>query len=216
MVESVIFDMDGLMFDTERIAVETWRKLSVELGYPKLDGLIYTCFGTNYEFKRTYFAEVLGKDFPYDYFVEREREVTGGYLKENGIPLKKGLVELLDFLDESGIKKAVATSTPAKSALVTIERSGLLHRFDAIVTGDAVEKSKPEPDIFLTACEKAGANPVNSIGLEDSYNGIRAIYAAGMKPIMIPDMVKPDEEISALCYKITDSLFDVIKIIKEL
>ena len=216
MIEAVVFDMDGLMFDTEKIGIRTWNTLSVELGYPKLHNLIYTCFGTNHNFKRKYFAEVLGEDFPYDLFCRREAEITGKTLKDEGVPHKKGLVELLKYLKSNDIKTAVATSTVYVRAIEHIKDAGVYDYFDVIVTGDMTEKGKPEPDIYLKACEELGVNPKNALGLEDSYNGVRAIYSAGMKAIMIPDMVEPDDEMCSKTYAIKESLADVIDVIENL
>ncbi len=216
MVEAVVFDMDGLMFDTEKIGIRTWNTLSEELGYPKLHNLIYTCFGTNHIFKRKYFAEVLGEDFPYDLFCKREIEITGKTLKEEGVPHKKGLVELLSYLKKNNIKTAVATSTVYAPAIEHIKDAGVYDYFDVIITGDMTEKGKPEPDIYLKACYELGVDPKNAIGLEDSYNGVRAIFSAGMKAIMIPDMVEPDDEMRDKAYAIRNSLLEVIDVIERM
>ncbi len=216
MIKAVVFDMDGLMFDTEKIGIRTWKTLSVELGYPKLDGLIYTCFGTNHNFKRKYFAEVLGEDFPYDEFLKREIEITGETLKREGVPHKEGLVELLEYLKNNNIKRAVATSTIYKPAIEHIKDAGVYDYFDVIITGDMTEKGKPEPDIYLKACSELGVNPENAMGLEDSYNGVRSIYSAGMSAVMIPDMVEPDDEMRNKCFAIKNSLADVIGLIEEI
>lgn len=216
MIKAVVFDMDGLMFDTEKIGIRTWNTLSEELGYPKLFNLIYTCFGTNDNFKRKYFAEVLGEDFPYDYFRKREFEVTGKTLEEEGVPHKPGLVELLQYLKDNNIKRAVATSTPQNPALKHIKSAGVYDYFDVIITGDMTEKGKPEPDIYLKACEELGVDPKDAMGLEDSFNGIRAVFSAGMKAVMIPDMVEPDDEMHSKCYAIKETLSDVISLIDEI
>ena len=216
MIKAVVFDMDGLMFDTEKVGIRTWKKLSEELGYPKLDGLIFTCFGTNHNYKRKYFAEVLGEDFPYDVFCKREIEITCETLRNEGVPHKKGLVELLEYLKDKSIKCAVATSTPQYPAVEHIRNAGIYDYFDAIITGDMTEKGKPAPDIYLKACSEIGVDPQSAMGLEDSYNGVRAIYSAGMKPVMIPDMVEPDDEMRSKCFSIKESLLDVIGLIDKL
>ncbi len=216
MIKAVVFDMDGLMFDTEKIGIRTWNTLSEELGYPKLYNLIYTCFGTNDNFKRKYFAEVLGEDFPYDYFRKREIEVTGKTLEEEGVPHKPGLVELLQYLKDNNIKCAVATSTPQNPALKHIKNAGVFDYFDVIITGDMTEKGKPEPDIYLKACEELHVDPKDAMGLEDSFNGIRAVFSAGMKAVMIPDMVQPDDEMMSKCFAIKESLSDVMSLIDEI
>lgn len=216
MIKAVVFDMDGLMFDTEKVGIRTWRTLSEELGYPKLDGLIYTCFGTNHNYKRKYFAEVLGEDFPYDTFCKREVEVTCKTLEEEGIPHKKGLTQLLQYLNEKSIRCAVATSTPWHPAIEHIKNAGVYDYFDAIITGDMTENGKPAPDIYLKACRELGVDPAFAMGLEDSYNGVRAICSAGMKAVMIPDMVQPDDEMKEKCFAIKDSLLDVIDLIESI
>ncbi len=213
MIKAVVFDMDGLMFDTERIGIRTWKTLAEEMGYPKLDGLIYTCFGTNHNFKRKYFDEVLGEDFPYDVFVKREVEITGETLKKEGVPHKHGLMQLLEYLKANNIKTAVATSTSFDPAIEHIKDAGVFEFFDAIITGDMTEKGKPYPDIYLKACSELNINPADALGLEDSYNGVRAIHAAGMKAVMIPDMMQPDDEMKDKTYAILNSLSDVIELI---
>lgn len=215
MIKAVVFDMDGLMFDTERIGIRTWKTLAEEMGYPKLDGLIFTCFGTNHNFKRKYFAEVLGDDFPYDMFVKREVEITGETLKKEGVPHKKGLVQLLEYLKDNNIKTAVATSTSFEPATEHIKDAGVFEYFDAIITGDMTVNGKPHPDIYLKACSELGIAPCDALGLEDSFNGVRAIYSAGMKAVMIPDMMQPDEEMKEKTCAILKSLSDVINFIEK-
>lgn len=127
--------------------------------------------------------------------------------------MKAGVEELLKYLKETGYKIAIASST--RSALVKeqIEDAGLMKYFDVIVGGDQVKKSKPEPDIFLKAAELLVVKPENAYVIEDSYNGIRAAKSAHMRPIMVPDMVQPDEEMQDKAWKICDSLKDIITLI---
>ena len=134
---------------------------------------------------------------------------------EEGVPLKEGVKEILEYLTENGYIVGLASSTGRGSVMEHLEQTGLTHYFRTIVTGDMVEHSKPNPDIYLKACEELGVSPVNAIAIEDSPNGIRSAYRAGMKPVMVPDMIEPTAEIEAMLYGKFYSLLDVVDYIKN-
>jgi HAD superfamily hydrolase (TIGR01509 family) len=134
-------------------------------------------------------------------------------LDKYGLEKKPGIDELLDFLKEKNIKAAVATSTPIDLTLQHLEDVGLKDRFDRIVSAKQVAHGKPAPDVYLYACEQIGEKPDECIAIEDSPNGIKSAYAAGCKPIMVPDLTPPDEEIKPLLYGVADSLKDVVSLI---
>ena len=129
---------------------------------------------------------------------------AGGKLKQ-----KPGIRELLLFLREQGIKTAVASSTRRELVCRELEEGGLLHLFDQVICGDMVKRSKPEPDIYLKACEALGVEPEQAYAIEDSYNGIRSAHRAGMKPIMVPDLAGPTKEMELLADRILPSLLEV-------
>ena len=212
-MEAVIFDMDGVIFDSERLVYEGWKALSVKYGFDNLDEIYMKCIGVNSATCRQIYLDFYGEDFPYDKYRQERSDDYHARYSGGRLPMKAGVEELLKYLKETGYKIAIASST--RSALVKeqIEDAGLMKYFDVIVGGDQVKKSKPEPDIFLKAAELLGVKPENAYVIEDSYNGIRAAKSAHMRPIMVPDMVQPDEEMLDKSWKICDSLKDIITLI---
>lgn len=205
----VIFDMDGLMFDTEKLSLRAWEKAGKELGYNIDENIIAGARGLNSQDTVPYFQKYFGKSFPYSAVREIHSAYFEEYIQKNGIPVKKGLYELIDFLETQSIPKAVATSTARKKAERCLELGRVKDRFDLIVCGDEVLRGKPEPDIFLKAADKLKYPPENCIVLEDSENGLRAALKAGMLPICVPDLAEPSEEVRRLIFKEFNSLYEV-------
>ena len=172
-INGVVFDMDGLMFDTENLTYELQKRLFDKKGIKgyTLDWYKQTV-GKRSEDIEGIFKTLCGADFDFQAFRAECREVYKAYTDENGVPIKDGLFELLDYLKEKGIKIALATSTTELSAKRTLKISGTLRYFDALVCADDVERGKPFPDPFLKAAEKLGLNPENCLALVDSINGI--------------------------------------------
>lgn len=186
--KALIFDMDGLMFDTERLSCTIWKKVGAEKGY-NIDEAIFTeIIGSNAAETEKIFQKRYGQDFPYQALRTTRLCYTDQYLEKEGVPVKKGLFPLLVLLKKKGIKKAVATSTERARALKIISLAGILQEFDCIAGGDDVKKSKPEPDIFLETARQLKTDPPECIVLEDSEKGVYAALAAGMYPIMVPDL----------------------------
>jgi HAD superfamily hydrolase (TIGR01509 family) len=209
-ISAVIFDMDGLMFDTERLAFKAWKEVGTKAGYDITDEVIMASVGRTEIDTAKIMRQQLGEDFPYDKLREQRVEYAKNHIKCNGMPIKPGLLKLLDYLHEKGIKTAVATSTKRCIAEENLAFCSLLNRFNCIVCGDEVERGKPEPDIFLLAAKKLHCLPKECIVLEDSLNGIKAAYKAGMRPIMIPDLIAPTDEIRGLTHQIFESLEHVV------
>lgn len=213
-ISAVIFDMDGLMFDTERLAFEAWREVCTEAGYDITDDVILASVGRNERDTETIMKQHLGEDFPFAELRKQRVAHVQDYISKNGMPIKLGLLRLLDYLNEKGIMTAVATSTERVKAEEHITSCNLLHSFNCIVCGDEVERGKPEPDIFLLAAKKLGCPPSECIVLEDSENGIKAAYKAGMRSIMIPDLIMPTDELRELAHQIFETLEYVIEYIE--
>ena len=192
--KAVIFDMDGVIFDSERAVYEEWKALSAKYGFQDLDIPYYKCIGTNVDATRRTFQEFYGEDFPYDLY--REEESRNYHAKYDGgrLPLKPGIRELLETLKRQGYGIAVASSTRSEVVGNQLRDAGLLSFFDVVIGGDLVTKSKPDPEIFLKAAAALNCPPEQAYVIEDSYNGIRAANAAGMIPVMVPDMLAPDRE----------------------
>ncbi|HBL84450.1 MAG: hypothetical protein A2Y17_10005 [Clostridiales bacterium GWF2_38_85] len=213
---AVIFDMDGLIFDTERVFADMERRIAKEWSLDDIDEVINESYGVNHIAVKALYMRKYGENFLYENFHKTTLQYVKEYLAENGIPKKYGLYEILDYLDEIGCKKAIGTSTFGQHAIPLLKSTGIYDRFDSVITGDMVEKSKPEPDIFLKAAESINKEPVECIVLEDSFSGIKAAYNAKMIPIMIPDLRKPTQEIIPFTYAICDTLVDAIDIISEI
>lgn len=216
MISAVIFDMDGLMLDTERLFIESWDWAGEQLGVGPFGHLGYQTLGMTSESERIAIDEAFGGRITLEQVNVLRKEYFRNYFAEHGIPVKPGLFELLKWLKEQGIRTSVATSTPAESALSELKEAGILPYFDEAVCGDMIARSKPAPDIFLAAAAKLGIAPENCMVLEDSLNGIRAAFAAGMTSVMVPDLVQPDDEIRGKYSYCVESLHDVRPIIEKL
>lgn len=189
--EAVVFDMDGLMFDSERIVQESWNKAGEKMGYGLLgDENIHFTLGFNRERRKIYFREKYGADFPYEEFQDLYAGIYNEYVKEKGVSVKKGLYELLEVLENRGIPRAVATSSSRENALENLKRAGILEKFQAVVTGDMVREGKPSPEIYITACRKLKVPGEKAVALEDAPNGILAAKKAGMHTVFVPDILE--------------------------
>lgn len=208
-IELVIFDMDGLMFDSERISVYAWRKAAEGYGYDFTEEIFKETLGLNLEKIREVFYKYFGEDCPYDEIKLQRRDLIDRYVTEKGVPVKKGLFNLVEALKKRNIKTAVATSSSRDTAEKMLKLSKAFPYFDSVVCGDEVKKSKPDPEIFLIAADKLKCLPENCIVLEDSEAGIMAAYSAGMMPLLVPDMKEPGDEVRALAYKVFADLDEV-------
>ena len=214
MISGVIFDMDGLMTDTERLYIDLWCQILREQGMEEHREIVTRCIGMDHGKMRAYIAETLGADFDYLSVLGEVGRRSEQYCRENGIPVKPGLYELLDYLDQAHIPYAVATSSRGQGARSKLERIGVLSRLRGLVTGDMVEKGKPDPEIFVRAAGTLTLPPENCLVLEDSPHGILAAHKAGCLPMMIPDLWEPDEDVKALLYARGNSLLDVIPVLE--
>ncbi len=196
-LQAVIFDMDGLMLDTERLAPQAWSDAKEAVGADFDMALLDLMIGRNYQDCRTLIVERHGADFPTDALMHAWHVAYDAIVERDGIAIKQGLHDLLDWLEAEGIPKGVATSTRRDRALTKLAGVGIASRFPILVGGDEIARGKPAPDIFLLAAERLGAAPSACVVLEDSEPGVRAALAAGMTPIMVPDLVPPSAEIAA-------------------
>ena len=208
--------MDGLMFDTERLVYENWQKMMDSSGYPySLEDFKQTVGRRKMEVQRFYFGKY-GDDFPYWEFSDKGKKMYIERIQAEGLPVKKGLTELLDFLKDRNVKIALATSTSRQTAELNLRVSDTARYFDALVCGDDVKNGKPHPEVFLTAAERLGVEPENCVAFEDSINGIKSAYAAGMVTVMVPDYIPPTEEIKLMITFLCDDLAQSIDKIKPL
>lgn len=214
--QAVVFDMDGVIFDTERLVIEFWKEVAKKHNIPNIEHTCIQCLGTNRVRTREIFLGNYGADFPFDPYRAEVTELFNTHYKGVPLPTKPGVRELLSYLQEQDIKVGLASSTAQHLVRDEIGTAGLLPYFQTLVCGDMVEHSKPAPDIFLKACEILNADPTKSIAIEDSFNGIRSAHCAGMTPIMVPDQVQPTDEIRALAFHVMPSLLDVLNWLKTL
>jgi HAD superfamily hydrolase (TIGR01509 family) len=205
----VIFDMDGLMLDTERIYHSTWRTAGAELGYHLSDELLLSTIGRTFPDCYQLLRATLGEHFPLAAFQKLWPVHWHQHVAQYGIPQKPGLVELLDLLDQRGIRKAMATSTTYDEALFTLHAGQIENRFQVIVTGEQVQHGKPAPDIFLEAARRPEVDPRGCLAVEDSEAGVLAAASAGMYTIMVPDTKQPSAEVAVHAKQILPSLYEV-------
>lgn len=213
MIRGIVFDMDGLMFDTERLAQQGWSYAGAQLGLDIPSELIRSIVGLDAEGSKRVFLDALDLNLDFAAFRKMRLDYVKDYIEERGVPQKSGLVELLEYLRRHQYRIVVATSTESARTNYYLKKTGLEHFFDAIVCGDAVVTRKPAPDIYLKACETIFTTPDECIALEDSPVGIVAAHRAGMKPVMIPDLIQPDEETKKLLFAQLSSLVDVIDLL---
>ena len=205
-VQAVILDMDGVIFDSERLVIECWEVVAAKHNIPDIVEICMRVQGNNREETGKRFREKYGKEFPYETY---KKEVTALFLErysEGRLPLKPGVIEILKELKHRHVPLALASSTRSDIVRQELDDAHLLSYFDAVLGGDMVPRSKPEPDIFLAAAAALQAEPKYCYVLEDSYNGIRAAYRAGMHPIMVPDMQLPTEEIRGIAEAVVENL----------
>mgnify|MGYP002587498662 FL=1 len=207
--------MDGLLFDSERIVQRSWEIAGDELGIPHMGDVIYHTLGMNRAGRNEYFRKYIREDFPFEEFGKLTRDNFWKIVDKEGLPLKKGAKELLAYGKSQGYKMAVATSSSREYAMGNLIRAGIDSYFDSVVCGDMVKKAKPDPEIYQKACESLGIQPENCMAFEDAPGGIRSAYQAGMYPVMIPDLVKPENEVRKLAYQVLDSLEDVIELLEK-
>lgn len=213
-LRTVIFDMDGLMFDTERLHFMGWQLAGKDWGIDVKEETFVKTLGKSIPAVGEVFCEAFGKDFDYVAFRKLRVKKVDDYLQTHPVPKKEGLDVLLDFLDQRGIQKALATSTKESEALDVLKKAGVYDRFAVRVYGDMVERGKPNPDIFLLAAKQAGSLPEECLVLEDSPSGVAAAKAAGMRCIMVPDMMAAGESERESTVAVCRSLLDVAEMLK--
>ena len=213
MIEAVLFDMDGLMFDTERMYQKAWLQAGRQMGVPMEPEIVDRLRGRNREGCARVCREAFGEDFDFDAMRTACRALMARWIEEDGLPVKPGLYELLAELERRGIPAVLATSTTRDSALSHLQRAKVDRYFLGAVCGDEVSHSKPDPEVFLKAAALAGRDPARCMVLEDSPAGVRAGAAAGCFTVMVPDLTAPDEELKKLADEILPGLRDVIPLL---
>ncbi len=215
MIRNVIFDMDGVILDTERLYIECCVPAAEKLGLAGIVEVAKECTGLTDEETRRRFREHYGENAPLEEFYQETFRTFMDRFNQDGVPLKEGVVELLEFLKRAGAKIAIGSSTEVEIIRMELREVGVLDYFDVIVGGDMAKASKPAPDIFLLAAEKLGQDIRDCIIIEDSFNGVRAARSAGGIVFMVPDLLQPTEEIRALTDRVFGSLDEVREWLEE-
>ena len=213
-VEAVLFDMDGLLLDTEVIYIEALQTAATALGREMPLDFCHSMIGVPGHECSLMIADYYGAGFD----IEEYRQHFSLHLHrlvETGIPHKPGVVELLDFLANRGLPLAVATSSGRKTAEHHLGKAGLLGRFTALATRDDVERAKPHPDVYLEAARRLGVAPERCLAFEDSNIGLAAAHAAGTMAFMVPDLLQPLPESHARCLQVLPDLHVALSLLRE-
>ena len=213
MIDSVIFDMDGLMFDTERVWATLWEPALATLGLSYKEGLDAAARGTAGDSMRAVLRRFYGPDCDTDAIMDALHAQAETAFQAPP-PKKPGLDELLAWLDEQHIPMAVASSSRMHIIQRNLDNWGLTHYFKTLASGQQVTHSKPDPEIFLLAAQQLGVEPARCLVLEDSYNGVRAGAAGGFVTVMVPDLLPADDEMRSLYTAECKSLTEVLERLK--
>lgn len=213
-VKGVLFDMDGVILDTEKLYTRFWVEAAQSLGYPMTYEMALGMRSLSREAGERQLKAYLGDSVDYHEVRETRIRIMEAFIEENGVELKPGIHELLEFLKNHGIKTSIATSSPLDRTKKYLSQVGLVDAFDALVSGHMVEHGKPEPDIYIYAAANLGLNPEECLVLEDSPTGILAAYRAGCVPVMVPDQDSPDAETKGRVYAVAENLLKVCELMK--
>lgn len=210
----VIFDMDGLLFDTEWPSFQALQEAVKKRGFAFTMENYKQLIGLPHGKSREVMQQMYEGKLPYEEIIEEYRERFKEILANEGIGVKPGVIQLLDALDERKMKKCIASSSARETIAAYLKRTGLEDRFDFYISGNEVKNGKPHPDIFLEACKIAGESVESAIVLEDSFNGLKAAFAAGIRCVLVPDLIEPTEEMKEKAFKIVEDLEKVIALLE--
>lgn len=208
-IKGVLFDMDGVIFDTEKAYLETWTKVFKSYGYDLKRETYISIMGTGRDNAVRTFKEALGNDIPMEDMYKDKDRILKEIIESGSVPLKPGAVEILTYLRENNIKTALATSARMWRAETQLKMSGIKDMFDKITCGDEIKNLKPDPDIFLKSAQKLALNPDECIVIEDSPAGIQAAFNAGMYGIHVEDLKEADATIKKYCQANFKNLMEI-------
>ena len=213
-IRGVLFDMDSLVLDSEKLYTRFWREAAHFYGYPMTVEQSLGMRSLGQKRGQTYLETCFGPGVDYVTLRAKRIELMDAYVAQHGIAPKPGIYELMDYLHANGIAAAITSSSPMESIQSHLSAVNLLHRFDKLCSGHDVPNGKPAPDIYLHGAAELGLRPEECLALEDSPAGILSAHRAGCLPVMIPDLDQPDENTRNLLYAKADSLTDIISLIK--
>lgn len=214
-IDAIIFDMDGVLIDSERISFKCYQEVFKDYTYEIGEEFYVKFIGRNVDGIKEVMQEEYGSDFPFDEIYKKKVKLAIEFTDKNGVKIKPGVHELLDYLKKENYKIAVATSTRRQRALQLLEEAKIKEKVNFVVCGDEVENSKPDPEIFLKAAMGLGVEPGKCIVIEDSDAGITAAHAARMTGIHVPDMKQLEKETTKLAFKVCEGLEKVKEYLEE-
>jgi HAD superfamily hydrolase (TIGR01509 family) len=209
---AVIFDMDGLMLDTERPALDAWITVSKRFGYAVPQEVVFRTVGVNEPAVQAMYMAEYGEGFPYQAILAAVKQLLAEEEAQNGIPHRPGLLTLLDYLSGLSIPLAVATSSAQEWARRKLKSAGIIDRFTAFAFGDEVIAGKPAPDIFLLAAQRLDVEPAWCIGFEDSSAGLESLHRAGIRSVFVKDLFEPPPDIAKTIWRRFTDLAEAVKI----
>lgn len=213
-IRGILFDMDGLVLDSEALYTRFWREAANALGFPMTAPQSLGMRSLGKALGQPYLESLFGPGVDYTTLREKRIELMDAYVAQHGINPKPGIFELLDYMEVAGIPGAITSSSPMSFIERHLLDANLLHRFRKLCSGHSIPNGKPAPDIYLLGAKELDLKPEECLALEDSPTGILSAYRAGCLPVMIPDLDQPGEETQKLLFAKADSLADIINIIK--
>ena len=210
MIDTIIFDMDGTLIDTEKYYRIFWPQALEIFGYNMTDEQALSMRSLGKPFAEAHLKEMFGNEIDYYSVRNKRKELMEKCLDKNGIELKPGVLELLTWLKEHNIRTAIATATDLERTSKYIDKLGIRQYFDKIISATMVKEGKPSPDVYLYACEQLKRMPQECIAVEDSPNGVLSAYRAGCKVIMVPDQTRPDLELNNKLFACVEKISDII------
>ena len=216
MIDTIIFDMDGTLIDTEKYFRACWPKALAAFGYEMSDEQALSMRSLGRPFAPVHLKEMFGESIDYTKVREKRKELVEECIKEHGIQLKPGVIELLQWLKENHIRAAIATATDMERTNRYLKMLGIHEYFDKLISATMVKEGKPSPDIYLYACEQLGRKPEECIAVEDSPNGVLSAYRAGCKVVMVPDQTAPEEELKSKLFACVETLTDIQGLVQVL
>lgn len=214
-IRAAIFDMDGLLFDTESIARWAWQQALASHGYVMSDDFYGEFVGRDLSWREKILKQKYGNNFPFEAVKRQRIEIGDRRELQEGLSIKAGVLDLLDQLNNLGLVIALATGTSRSRTIRRLNNAGILHYFTTIVTSEDVAQGKPAPDIYLEVSRRINVAPVQCLVFEDSCVGVEAAFSAGMYPIMVPDIEQPSPEIRCLTYQVFESLVQVSELLAQ-
>ncbi len=213
-IRGLLFDMDGLVLDTEKLYTRFWTEACHFYGFPMTRDQALKMRAANSRLSQENLHSFFGPGADYDTIRGKRIELMDAFIAENGVEAKPGIFELLDYLDSRGIPAAITSSSPMDRIREHLGALGLYHRFAKICSGYDMPRGKPAPDIYLQGAASLGLPPEACLALEDAPLGIESAFRAGCHAVMIPDQDQPDEHTESMLYAKADSLLDIIDLLK--